>query len=183
MQVTINIPTNAAGELIVPIRKTESDYPIRVTDVSAENLARLFLYGVTQVTNDCHASVKVDPERMSDDELTTAHGHVQAAIDKRWDAIYSGEWRVRGTAGNESANPVENLAMALARDAVRVAYAKGRKANKSLPKWGDIDESRREAAALAELAKRRDSYLAQARERLAARDAAGDAVNLADLGL
>jgi hypothetical protein len=119
---------------------------------------------------------------MSDDELTTAHGHVQAAIDKRWDAIYSGEWRVRSATG-ESANPVENLAMSLARDAVRVAYAKGRKANKSLSKWGDIDEAKREAAATAELAKRRDSYLAQARERLNARDAAGDAVNLADLGL
>jgi hypothetical protein len=182
MQVTINIPTNANGELIIPVRKTESDYAIRVANVNPDNLARLFMYGVTQVTNDCHASVKVDPEKMSDDELTTAHGHVQAAIDKRWDAIYSGEWRVRSATG-ESANPVENLAMSLARDAVRVAYAKGRKANKSLSKWGDIDEAKREAAATAELAKRRDSYLAQARERLNARDAAGDAVNLADLGL
>src|SRR4051812_3106342 len=99
MQVTINIPTNANGELIIPVRKTESDYAIRVADVNPDNLARLFMYGVTQVTNDCHASVPVKPETMSDDELATAHGHVQAAIDKRWDAIYSGEWRVRSATG------------------------------------------------------------------------------------
>jgi hypothetical protein len=169
MQITINLPTNANGDLVIPVRKTESDYTIRLADVNADNLARLFMYGVTQVTNDCHASVK-----------ETAH--VQAAIDKRWDAIYSGEWRVRAASG-ESANPVENLAAQLARDAVRVAYNAARKVNKTLVKWGDVDEDKRDAAAKAELAKRRDSYMAQARERLDARNAAGDAVNLADLGL
>jgi hypothetical protein len=50
MQVTINIPTNANGELIIPVRKTESDYAIRVANVNPDNLARLFMYGVTQVT-------------------------------------------------------------------------------------------------------------------------------------
>jgi hypothetical protein len=182
MQVTINIPTNAAGELLIPVRKTESDYPIRVTDVSAENLARLFLYGVTQVTNDCHASVKVDPERMSDDELTTAHGHVQAAIDKRWDAIYSGEWRVR-TASGESANPIEREALSMAREATRLAYATARKANAKLPKWGDIDEAKRDAAANAFLDKNRADLMRKAQDRLDEKRNAASGINLADLGL
>lgn len=179
MQITINIPTNAQGELIVPVRKTESDYAIRIADVNPDNLARLFLYGVTQVTNDCHASVKVDPDKMGDEELRVAHGHVRGAIDKRWDAIYSGEWRVRGSAG-ESANPVEREALAMAREAVRLAYSAARG---NRPAWGKIEEETRDTAARTELARDHAGYMAKAKAKLAERSASANAVDLGALGL
>jgi hypothetical protein len=182
MQITINLPTNANDELVIPVRKTESDYAIRLADVNPDNLARLFMYGVTQVTNDCHASVKVSPETMTDEELTVAHGTVQGAIDKRWDAIYSGEWRVRAATG-ESADPTEREALSMAREATRLAYATARKGNAKLPKWGDIDEAKRDAAARGFFDKNRESLMAKARARLAEKRDAASGIDLADLGL
>jgi hypothetical protein len=170
MQITIDLPTNANGELIIPVRKTESDYAIRLADVNPDNLARLFMYGVTQVTNDCHASVKETE-------------HVQAAIDKRWDAIYSGDWRVRAAGSGESANPVEREALAMAREATRAAYATARKENTKLPKWGDIDEAKRDGAARAFFDKNRDALMAKAKARLDEKRDAATGIDLTDLGL
>jgi hypothetical protein len=169
MQITINLPTNANGELVIPVRKTESDYAIRLADVSPDNLARLFMYGVTQVTNDCHASVK-----------ETAH--VQAAIDKRWDAIYNGDWRVRAANG-ESADPIEREAVLMAREAPRAAYATARKDNAKLPKWGDIDEDKRDAAVRGFFDKNRASLMAKAKARLDEKRADAAGIDLSDLGL
>lgn len=181
VQITINVPVNEAGLVEIPVNKTGENFAMDPARVNDESQTRIWFYGARQITNDCHANVKLDAEKMSDDELLSAHQAVTAAIAKRWDAIYSGEWRVRGT--GESADPVEREAMALAREAVRLAYAAGRKVNKQWPKWGDVDESKRDASAAKELDKKRAHYMDAARANIEARKAAASGVDLSALGL
>lgn len=188
MQITINLETNANGELVIPVRKIDGTFTVRPMDVTNENHTRIYLYGATQLTNDCHASVKADPETMTDEELLSAHEAVTAAINKRWDAIYSGEWRVR-TANGEPVNPVEREALSMAREAMRLAYAEKKKKEpkdengKLRPKWGDIDEAKRDEAARAFFERDRDGYMAKAKARLDEKRASAKTVDLAALGL
>lgn len=179
MNITITIPTDAEGKLVLPVRKIDSDHKIDLAKVPADMLARVFMYGAVQITNDCHASIKV-AEGMSDDELLAAHGQVEGLIGKRWDAIMSGEWRVRGPAA-ESADPVTREATRLAREDVRKAVVKRKELNKHAPSWKEIEDEKKDAATAKQLAANEAGYRKQAEAILAARKAASSAVDLGDL--
>lgn len=105
MQITIN----KTGNII-----ETGDFPQNSRDF-------IFNYGIRQILNDCHSSIKrVDFN--TQEEFAEA---VNAAVTAKLKALESGDLTIR-RASAEPVDPVERVALRMARDAVKSALkAKG----------------------------------------------------------
>lgn len=85
-------------------------------DFPANSKDFIFNYGLRQILNDCHSSIQA-----KDFETTEAwHEAVNAAVQAKLSALESGDLTIRRTS-SEPVDPVERVALRMAREAVKSA--------------------------------------------------------------
>lgn len=129
-------------------------------------LAYVVKYGLTQSLNDAHAAEKFDGSE-------TAADNIQAIVEKKLAAIYSGEIAMRGVGAPR--DPVGSLVHRFAADEIRTALRKAGKKPAAMAK--DVFE----AGVQKHIAANRDRLVAAANEWIAAKESA--VVDLAEVGL
>lgn len=151
----------------VQINKTGTILEVGELPQSAQDF--VFNYGIRQILNDCHSSIK-QSDFKSVDEFRAA---VDNAVSKKLAALQAGEFTVRRSSA-EPIDPVERMVAKVAKEELEAAIrAKGLKLR-------DVSAERKEALLASHIEKNNERLTREAKTRLKKSETVE--INLDDLG-
>jgi hypothetical protein len=117
------------NQITIMINKTGQEVSITPTELPETSKAFIFAYGLKQILNDCHSSIK----QSEYGTLEEFHAAVNEVVNNKLDAIVSGTITQRTSGNRIVSNPIEKIVLRLAREAIKAALKRaGKTASKEV---------------------------------------------------
>lgn len=161
------------------IGKTQNVVKVDIESMASVSKDFIFAYGLRQILNDCHASV----QRKDFETQEAFMEAVDARVNAKLNALYSGDISTRTASGKPALSPLEAMMEKIAKEIVIPAL---RAKVKSLGgKFGDITDAQKNKILQEYIEKNHGTLGVEAAKRLKAQKAQADSVelDLSELGL